>query len=530
MAIVPKVFVPSKTEAVGEASRQSSAVTLTASSLPTPWRSALVWAVLAWLAALVLFRQTAWLIGETWSSSRTFSHGFLILPIFLYLVWIRRGPLLALRPKPSYWMLGGVALLAGVWLVGNLGDVNVVEQFALVAMLEAILWAVLGTAVVRVLWFPLLFLFFAVPFGETAIGPLQDFTAHFAVACLKLSHVPVILENRTISVPSGPWVVAEACSGIRYLISSLVLGLVYASLMYRSRRRRALFVLASVIVPVVANGFRAYGIILLANLTNNRVAVGVDHILYGWIFFTVIQLLLFTVGLRWREAGWTEPTEGEIRGNGLPQQSGGSRAIAAAALCAMVVAAWAPGARGYLWKRADGVSPQPSLVVNAPWQQIPVYYRDWAPELNTSSEFRGSYASGGHTVDVYLARFSGRQGVELVSGYNQISNPRAWTLMSSGFRNVTVNGQRTRVSWDVMQSGMGPRMVWMWYWTGEKPTSDPMQVKLAQTKARLLGKPLTIAVMTISTQFLGGPDEGAEQLQEFLNHSSVVFNPTPAGK
>src|SRR6185437_6887551 len=101
------------------------------------------------------------------------------------------------------------------------------------------------------------FLFFAVPFGEAVIGPLQDFTAHFAVIGLRLSRVPVILENRTIWVPSGPWVVAEACSGIRYLISSLVLGLVYVSLVYRSKRRRILFLLASVALPILANGFRA---------------------------------------------------------------------------------------------------------------------------------------------------------------------------------------------------------------------------------------------------------------------------------
>src|SRR6185437_600290 len=223
MAIVTKMLLPSNSGPIAEQTSRSSAAAALAApeAFPHTWRSATVWVIVASAVALVLFRETAWLIGNTWQSSRTFSHGFLIVPIFLYLVWVRRGPLLALRPKPSYWMLPVLGLLAGAWLVGSLGDVNVVGEFALVGMLEAMLWVVLGTKVVRLLWFPLLFLFFAVPFGESAIGPLQDFTAHFAVAGLKLSRVPAILENRTIWVPTGPWVVAEACSGIRYLISSL---------------------------------------------------------------------------------------------------------------------------------------------------------------------------------------------------------------------------------------------------------------------------------------------------------------------
>ncbi len=83
----------------------------------------------------------------------------------------------------------------------------------------------------------------------------------------------------------------------------MVLGLIYASVVYRSRKRQLMFVLvASIAVPIAANGVRAYGIILLAYLTNNRLAVGVDHIVYGWLFFIVIQLALFAIGLYWRES------------------------------------------------------------------------------------------------------------------------------------------------------------------------------------------------------------------------------------
>ena len=529
MAIVAKVLTPSNSGPIAEQNGTSAATAVLSppQTHANAWRTAGIWVVLASLAALALFRETAWLIVNTWESSRSFSHCFLIVPIFLYLVWVRRGPLLALRPKPNYGMLLAVALLAAVWLAGSMGDVNVVKEFALVALLEAIIWVVLGTAVVRLLWFPLLFLFFAVPFGESAIGPLQDFTAHFAVVCLRLTHVPAILENRTIWVPTGPWVVAEACSGIRYLISSLVLGLVYASLIYRSRRRRALFVLASIVVPIIANGIRAYGIILLADLTNDRLAVGVDHIIYGFVFFTLLQLLLFSVGLKWREAGWSEPVKGTGDSTEPMPKMRSPRTFAAAALSAVVVAGLAPSAQGYLWKRAAGPSPQPILLVNAPWHATAPYGHGWTPMLHPSSELTSGYANSEHAVDVYVANYSGRLGVELVSGYNQFSNPREWTEVAGGYRTVTVNQRSTRVRWDVIQSASGERLVWTWYWAGETPTANDTAVKLAQTKARLLGRPTTITVMTVSAGFLRGPAEAAEQLQDFLNHSNIVLTSAP---
>jgi exosortase A len=162
-------------------------------------------------------------------------------------------------------------------------------------------WGVFGTVVARAMLMPLAFLMFAVPIGEGLIPKLQDFSAWFAVKMLDLSSVPVLLEGRFITVPSGRWEVAEACSGIRYLTSSVAIGFLYAGLVYRSWVRRIGFLLASTAVPILANGLRVYGIVLLAYLSGNRIAAGVDHLLYGWLFFTIVMFLLLSVGSWWRE-------------------------------------------------------------------------------------------------------------------------------------------------------------------------------------------------------------------------------------
>jgi exosortase A len=503
----------------------SSSPALTVPSL-SGWRKPGILIGALFAAILLLFWQTAESIGKTWYSSRTFSHGFLIVPMALYLIWVRRQRVAWMRPKPNYWGLPLLLVLSGVWLLAASGDIRIVQQFALVGILFVLVWTVFGTSVVRALWFPLAFLFFAVPFGESIIGPLQDFTAHFAVAALGLSRVPAILENRTIWVPSGPWVIAEACSGIRYLISSIVLGLVYASLVYRSRRRRALFILASIAVPILANGLRAYGIILLGYLTDNRLAAGVDHIIYGWIFFTAVQLVLFTVGLRWRESPGTEAVDGQ-RDNTTSVSIGKSLGkIIIASILALVVVGLGPLAEAVLAHRvAAGPVMQFLPVVTDPWRPVANLGSTWAPRLHPSSELSRSYISDDGRVDLHLASYSGGQKPEMVSGYNRISDANLWSEVSSGYRTVNIGGQIAKVRWDSIQSGSDSRLVWTWYCVQGKFTAKETTVKAIQAKARLFGQPATIAVISLSTGYILDQSEAASRMQHFLNHTSLELTP-----
>ncbi len=108
-------------------------------------------------------------------------------------------------------------------------------------------------------------------------------------------------EGQNFVVPSGNWSVVEACSGIRYLIASLTVGTLYAYLTYTSLKRRLIFVGISLLVPVVANWLRAYLIVMIGHLSGNKLAVGVDHLIYGWVFFGVVIAIMFAIGMRWAE-------------------------------------------------------------------------------------------------------------------------------------------------------------------------------------------------------------------------------------
>src|SRR5439155_26499989 len=265
------------------------------------WQRAGVALLLLLSAILLLYRDSALGMVAVWLRSDTFAHGILVFPISLWLIWRRRAELAAVPPEPTFWALLPLAAIGVAWLAGDVATVNVVSEFAFVALLAAATLAVLGIPATRVIMFPLAFMLFAVPTGEFLLPQLMEWTADFTVLALRLSGIPVYREGFDFVIPSGNWSVAEACSGVRYLIASFMVGTLFAYLNFRSMRRRLLFIAVSIVVPIVANWVRAYLIVMLGHLSGNKIAVGVDHLIYGWLFFGFVIMLMFWIGSRWSE-------------------------------------------------------------------------------------------------------------------------------------------------------------------------------------------------------------------------------------
>ena len=248
-----------------------------------------------------LFRPEVLAAIQTWNDSTAYNHCYLVIPIALYLLWDRRSELAVLAPRP---MQAAVLLglpLAGVWLLAERLGIMEGRQLAAVSFVELLLFALLG----RRLWWamagPLLYLYFLVPFGEFLTPDLQAFTTGFIRVGLRVLGIPAYIDGYTIEIPQGTFFVAEACAGLRFLIAAIAFGCLYALLMYRTPLRRGLFVLVSIIVPIIANGFRGLGIVYLGYLLNSAEAAAADHIIYGWLFFSAVILLLVVLGLPFRQ-------------------------------------------------------------------------------------------------------------------------------------------------------------------------------------------------------------------------------------
>ena len=187
---------------------------------------------IVFVALFVLYRDTVMAMATIWARSDTFTHGFLVPPISLWLICRARDRVKTILTASCVWILPLMAGSGFLWLFGEMAHVAALSQFAFTALLVLCVPALLGIHVTRNLAFPLAFRFFAVPFGEFALPQLMEWTASATITGLRLSGIPVYREGLHFVIPSGSWSVVEACSGVRYLIASAMVGTLVACLAY----------------------------------------------------------------------------------------------------------------------------------------------------------------------------------------------------------------------------------------------------------------------------------------------------------
>lgn len=484
------------------------------SQAASSWVWTLVSLGLAEVVTTLLLRTSAASMVAIWSGSNTYSYGFVVLPICALLVWRRRHELKALQPSISF---AGIVLAAGfaaVWILGNVADVQLVQQFAFIGLVESLIWAFLGTQLVHLLIFPLAFLFFAVPAGESLVVPLQRITAIFTVNAVRLCGIPAVQDGFVFSTPSGDWKIAEACSGIRYLTSSFVVGVLVAGVAFRSWRRRVSFVLISVLVPILANAARAFLIVFLANYTSVRIASGVDHIIYGWIFFSLVTAILIAMALRWREPELQPTRAPDTAGISQPAHKSNARLIWCTAAAIAIVLSTA-GISDALWSRAPVAAPEGELwSAPADWLETFASESAWVPNFKTVES--NTYQKGSRQVSAFVG-FDTRKGrgVELVNSANAVGSLGHWDILTSGYRETQIAGQQVTVAEYLMGSVDGRRLVWTWYLSGNEMTAKPYEIKWMQAKSRLSGHPGNVFIFAIMTGAASNPTDAIGTLTEF---------------
>ena len=309
------------------------------------WRAALVRLSLATLALIALALREWGEMVQIWWHSESYSHILLIPPIIAWLVWIRREDVAQVAPRGWWPGLVTVALALTLWLAGRYSGLNLLAHAGAVAMLPAALLALIGPRVAALLALPLGFAVFLVPFGDEIVPPLQFLTAEMAIALTHAVGVPARIDGIYIHTPAGLFIVAEACAGVRFLIAMIALGVLTSFTSFASWRRRAAFMLACLVVPVVANGIRAWATIYIAQFVGAEAAGGFDHIVYGWIFFALVVALILGVAWRWFErepedAGWSlEELRASAMLAALERHSGGTRALLLGTLALAAAAA-----------------------------------------------------------------------------------------------------------------------------------------------------------------------------------------------
>ena len=496
-----------------------------------PWRAVLFILGCAAILLVAAYHSTAISIAQQWSNS-AYSQGVLVVPLSLYLAWRRRHRLLSVDPNPSFWTLIALGALSFVWLLGVLTSTAVVQHSCLVVMMILLIWGELGTRAGHVLAIPLVFLLFAIPMGDSLIPILQDFSAWFAIKFLDLTRVPALLEGRIITIPGGRWEVAEACSGIHYFLATLTIGFVYADIVYQKWWRRVAFLAASALTAVLANGLRVYGIILTDYLGGTRIARSADHVLAGGVFLSIITILLFALGMRWREETPQE-TSGQRTG---PLPTGNKVAPSLSrfvlfSVLALLVASAAPLTGKFLNDRPMPASSGFLLPrVAAPWTPAGVDLFGWRPKvLAPDLEFVQAYQRQNRVVALYVAYYApGATNAKVASSSNVLFDKAHWQRTGEGLVEATIDGYPVRIHGTSVKSARTSLILWNWYSIDGKVTSNEFEAKWLLAKSRLTRNHLGSAmIVTATEEQLGGPS-ATEVLGDFVKNLSFSASPLSA--
>jgi exosortase len=263
-----------------------------------PTRRTLFWlqfsaliAVVGWLYKSILLR----LVGQWWHDPN-FSHGFLVPVFSLFILWQSRSRLASVPVKPSWWGLPILLFAIALLLVGVLGSELFLARISLLVLVAGLIVWFAGWQRFRLMLFPWAFLFFMIPIPAIVFNqltlPLQILASRIAAAVLPLAGVPVLREGNVIHLPAMPLEVAEACSGIRSLLSLATLAAMYGYLREAKTSFRVILVLAAIPIAILANSFRIVGTGLLVQYWNPEMAEGFFHTLSGGLIFLFSLVLL----------------------------------------------------------------------------------------------------------------------------------------------------------------------------------------------------------------------------------------------
>lgn len=490
------------------------------------WRVALPALVIALSAIVALYGSTVAGMALQWWYYQTYAHGMLVVPIILYMVWVRRQAIARLEPCIAPVALGGLLLLSLGWLVAEAAQVAVVQHFTVVGIIQVTVYALLGKRVAWAIAFPLAYLLFAAPIGEALIPPLQQVTAWFTVEGLRLTGIPVLWEGLYIIIPTGTFEVAAACSGLRYLIASVALGALYAYLTYHSVGRRLAFIALSVVMPIIANGVRAYGIVMIAHVSGMKYATGVDHLIYGWLFFGLVALLMFWIGSFWREpavANQESAIEDQpvVNPVGMPVMLSTAERYAVWTLAVILVAAIGPAWAKWTLQESRAVAPVvlPSPPAVAPWQGPEADTDTWEPQFSAADAVvRSRYALEGQTVHLYIAYYrQQRPDAKLVSSQNSLYDRQHWRYISTADAvRIPVAGRDWPLQATLLADGQRRKLVWSGYWEGGQRVVSPYVAKLWESWDRLSGAQRGSALVAVAADYKIQPDEVKGLLQRFM--------------
>ena len=482
---------------------------------PPAWRAPLVRLSLAWIALVAWFwRDWADMVGQWWNSS-TYNHILLVPFIVGWLALMRASELSRLEPR-AWWP--GLIVVAGalfLWVLGAVSGLNIARQAAAVIALQAVAVTMLGPRASAGLVFPLAYMLFLVPFGDELVPALQMITAKLTIGLTHLSGIPAEIDGVFIDTPAGLFEVAEECSGVKFLIAMVALGTLVAHVCFQRWGRRIAFLSVAIVLPILANGVRAWGTIFIAQYQGVEFAKGFDHIFYGWVFFAIVMAGLLAMGWKFFDRAIDDPLidASRIEASALVKRLERYTINEWAALAAVMALALASGAWAQRAEQLTAPVPEEIALPQVDgWRLAGDPPAVWWEPRGEGADHRllGSYVNqAGHRVDVFYA-FYASQGEEKDAGafgQGALVPDTDWRWLKPG---PAIDGANSEM---LLAQGRVVRLAATYYRQGDLLTGSNGRLKLAGMRARLMMDAQPTMMLILSA--VDGPRPATESVAEF---------------
>ncbi len=489
---------------------------LIADSIAPHWRRPLMQLALAWATIFLLFAPDWAEMAVHWWNSSTYNHILLVPPILVWLVWQRAAELTKLTPH-AWWP--GLIAFAGalfLWLLGDISGLATATHLGVVLALQSAVLTMLGPRVSWALLFPLCYGLFLVPIGDELVPALQMVTAEITIALTMASGIPAHIEGVFIDTPAGLFEVAEACSGVKFLIAMIALGTLVAHVCFRSWWRRGGFMALAIIIPILANGVRAWGTIYIAQSQGVAFAAGFDHIVYGWVFFALVMGLLLAIAWKFFDRKVDAPfIDGERIARMTvftpfeQRSTNGWKVPASLAAMALLTLAWSTAAQSLEAHIAEPIA----LPEVDGWTRVsPAHSHQWQPRMGGADQIeRASYQNAqGRVVDVvyalYAAQSEGREAGSAGQGALPVDSD--WRWLSATTAHDGVAGER------IQALGTHRRVAETWFRMGDWSGGSLLRLKLLTMRDRLFLRARPTVMLILSAEERQG-DEGTQAIADF---------------
>lgn len=467
------------------------------------------------VVAYCSFRVLAGVL-DLWRTQDAFSHGWPILAMMLYLLWLERDAISADRLQP-FWP--ALVPIAGIGLIQSTGVLNL-EMFTMPSLLVCVVALCVGPRAAAKYVFPLLLMHAALPGWGQALPLLHQMTVVAVQQMLTVTGITAFFDGASVTITAGEFIIEDGCSGMNYFIVGTTIAAVYAYLGPRSWRLAAVSLFFGILLSIVANWVRVYGIILIGYFTDMQSSIVHNHDTFGWFIFAGAMVIFYLLMNRlFPDEMFHKPNSGDskevIEGGDLtPHKMQLVSMPLLTVLLSLVVALQIGPLSAWL---VTSNTPLAKLELPASSGQQAVT-AGWVPQFQGATDIT-STTNG--MVSLHVARFNNQDSAALVQDDEVWADGKLWRMLGWQVESKP-SGSVQRLD---LRSSSEQVLAWTWYGVDNYQGAGRTNIRLRQAFSRYFGSG-TGYLVALSARCTQIDCADAEQaLSKFASASSTTLFP-----